>query len=153
VKTNKEYTAMLHEIQAAEDRIRTAEDGILDIMERMEAMESKLAQEEMELKAKAAELREQITRTEMAVPALEAEVSKLCEQKSALESCIGAELLGRYRRIAELRKGIALAEAKDELCSACHVRIRPQVLADLLRTEEIHMCDSCSRILFVRESL
>jgi predicted nucleic acid-binding Zn-ribbon protein len=153
VKTNKEYTAMLHEIQAAEDHIRAAEDGILDIMERMEAMESKLAQEDKELKAKEAELREQITRSEMAVPALEADVSKLCEQKIALESCIGAELLGRYRRIAEARKGIALAEAKDELCSACHVRIRPQVLADLLRTEEIHMCDSCSRILIVRESL
>ncbi len=153
VKTNKEYTAMLHEIQAAEDHIRAAEDGILDIMERMEAMESKLAQKDKELKAKEAELREQITKSEMAVPALEADVSKLCEQKIALESCIGAELLGRYRRIAEARKGIALAEAKDELCSACHVRIRPQVLADLLRTEEIHMCDSCSRILFVRESL
>jgi predicted nucleic acid-binding Zn-ribbon protein len=153
VKTNKEYTAMLHEIQAADDHIRAAEDGILDIMERMEAMESKLAQEDKELKAKEAELREQITKSEMAVPALEADVSGLCEQKIALESCIGAELLGRYRRIAEARKGIALAEAKDELCSACHVRIRPQVLADLLRTEEIHMCDSCSRILFVRESL
>ena len=153
VKTNKEYTAMLHEIQAAESHIRVAEDGILDIMEKMEAMEGKLAQENMELKAKEAELREQITKSEMTVPALEADVSKLCEQKIALESCIGKEFLGRYRRIAEARKGIALAEAKDELCSACHVRIRPQVLADLLRTEEIHTCDSCSRILFIRESL
>jgi predicted nucleic acid-binding Zn-ribbon protein len=153
VKTNKEYTAMLHEIQAAENHVRAAEDGILDIMEQLEAMESKLAREDMELKAKEAELREQITTSERAVPALEAEVSKLCEQKIALESCISGELLGRYRRIAEVRRGIALAEAKDELCSACHVRIRPQVLADLLRTAEIHMCDSCSRILFVREIL
>ena len=153
VKTNKEYTAMLHEIQAAEDHIRVVEDRILDIMERTEAMESKLAQEDMELKAKEAELREQISKSAMAVPALEADVLRLSEQKIALEACIGGELLGRYRRIAEVRKGIALAEAKDELCSACHVRIRPQVLADLLRTEKIHMCDSCSRILFIRESL
>ena len=45
------------------------------------------------------------------------------------------------------------AEVKNELCSACHVRIRPQVYAELLRNEEIHVCDSCSRILFSRESL
>ena len=152
VKTNKEYTAMLHEIQAADDHIRAAEDEILAIMEQTEAMEEKLASEAMELQVKEAELKEQVQKSELAIPALEADVSKLCEEKIALESIIGQELLGRYRRIAEVRKGLALAEAKDELCSACHVRIRPQVLADLLRTEEIHVCDSCSRILFIRES-
>jgi len=152
VKTNKEYTAMLHEIQAAEDQIRAAEDEILAIMEQAEAMEDKLAREAMELKVKEAELAEQVKKSESAIPALEADVSRLSAEKIALESVIGQELLGRYRRIAEARKGVALAEAKDELCSACHVRIRPQVLADLLRTEEIHVCDSCSRILFVRES-
>ncbi len=56
-----------------------------------------------------------------------------------------------YRRIADARRGLGLAEAKDELCTACHVRIRPQVLADILRTGDIFVCDSCSRILFSRE--
>jgi len=68
-----------------------------------------------------------------------------------MESRIGQDLLSRYRRIADARKGIALAEAKDELCSACHVRIRPQMYAELKLTEIIHSCDSCSRILFSRE--
>ncbi len=151
VKTNKEYTAMLHEIQAAEEQIRAAEDGILEIMEQMESMEEELAQEEKGLKAKQAELEAQIRQAEEAVPLLEAEMAKLYEGKGALEQRIGADLLARYRRIADARKGIALAEAKEELCSACHVRIRPQVFAELLRTEGIHVCDSCSRILFVRE--
>ena len=70
-----------------------------------------------------------------------------------MESKVDVDLLSRYRRIADARKGVALAEAKDELCSACHVRIRPQMYAELLRTEIIHACDSCSRILFSRESL
>lgn len=151
VKTNKEYTAMLHEIQMAENQIRTAEDGILEIMEQTESMERDLGQDVVALKAKGAELEEQILSAEQAVPQLEAEVVRLCEEKAALEQLIGQELLARYRRIADARKGIALAEAKDELCSACHVRIRPQVFADLHRTEEIHACDSCSRILFIRE--
>jgi predicted nucleic acid-binding Zn-ribbon protein len=153
VKTNKEYTAMLHEIQTAEEQIRVAEDAILDVMEQMELMESKLAEEQKNLKAGQRELEEQIRQAEEAVPLLENDVVKLSAEKTALEERIGTELLARYRRIAEVRKGIVLAEAKDELCSACHVRIRPQVFADLLHGEEIHVCDSCSRILFVRESL
>jgi predicted nucleic acid-binding Zn-ribbon protein len=152
VKTNKEYTAMLHEIQMAEDQIRTAEDGILEIMEKMESTAARLAQEETALKTRQAELGFQVHSAEEAVPQLETEVARLAKEKIALEGQIAADLLHRYRRIADARKGIALAEAKDELCAACHVRIRPQVLADLMRTDAIHVCDSCSRILFLRDS-
>ncbi len=151
VKTNKEYTAMLHEIQAAEDQIRAAEDGILEIMEQMETMERDLGREKEALRTRNAELEAQIRSAEQSVPQLETDVARFCEEKAALEQRIGADLLARYRRIADARKGIALAEARDELCSACHVRIRPQVFADLHRTEEIYACDSCSRILFIRE--
>jgi uncharacterized protein len=150
VKTNKEYTAMLHEIQGAEGQIRAAEDGILEIMDQMESMESKLAREEKDLRDKQAAVELQIKNAEKSVPELEAEIARLGAERSALEGLIPAELMARYRRIADARKGIAMAEAKDELCSACHVRIRPQVIAELARTDDIHVCDSCSRMLFVR---
>jgi uncharacterized protein len=153
VKTNKEYTAMLHEIQAAEEQIRKEEDKILEIMEEMENKENNLKNAEQELNKKTAELQENIRKTNESAPQLESDLAKLHDEKAAKESQVGGELLSRYRRIAEARKGIALAEARDELCSACHVRIRPQMYADLIRTETIQACDSCSRILFHRESL
>ena len=152
VKTNKEYTAMLHEIQMAEDQIRAEEDKILEIMEEMEIKEGELKKDEKELNARTAELEGRIRETEAAVPVIEAEGARLMEIKTATESSVEPDLLSRYRRIAEARKGIALAEAKDELCTACHVRIRPQVYAVLLQNETIHSCDSCSRILFMREA-
>jgi predicted nucleic acid-binding Zn-ribbon protein len=153
VKTNKEYTAMLHEIQGAEEQIRGEEDKILEVMEQMENMELDLKGAEREMLKKNAELKESIRLTVESAPLLEAELARLIDHRKSTESQIGTELLSRYRRIANARKGVALAEAKDELCSACHVRIRPQMYAELLRTENIHACDSCSRILFSRESL
>jgi uncharacterized protein len=153
VKTNKEYTAMLHEIQMAEEQIRGEEDKILEIMEEMETKENHIKGAEQELNKKSAELQESINKTKVSAPQLESELLKLREERVLKESQVGMELLTRYRRIADARKGIALAEAKDELCSACHVRIRPQMYADLIRTETIQACDSCSRILFHRESL
>jgi uncharacterized protein len=151
VKTNKEYTAMLHEIQAAEGQIRSEEDKILEIMEEIEAKENELKGEEQEMHKKVAELQAGIRNANESNPQLEADLEKLRQQKVQMESGIGSDLLSRYRRIADARKGVALAEAKDELCSACHVRIRPQLYADLLRTNSIQSCDSCSRILFLRE--
>jgi hypothetical protein len=153
VKTNKEYTAMLHEIQMAEDQIRSEEDKILEIMEELESKEQDLKGAEKELEARASMLEAEIRRREAAVPELEMEAARLQAEKAGMESRVESELLARYRRLAEARKGIALAEAKDELCTACHVRIRPQVYAELLRTESIQSCDSCSRILFSREVL
>lgn len=152
VKTNKEYTAMLHEIQMTEDQIRAEEDKILEIMEEMEIKESELKKDERELNSRCSELEGRIRQLEGGVPGIEAEVAKLIEMRAAAESSVEPDLISRYRRIAEARRGVALAEAKDELCTACHIRIRPQVYADLLHTETIHTCDSCSRILFMRES-
>jgi uncharacterized protein len=152
VKTNKEYTAMLHEIQIAEEQIRGEEDKILEIMEEMETKENNLKKAEQDLNKRAAELQESIRITTESAPRMESDLSKLSEEKILKESQVGRDLLSRYRRIADARKGIALAEAKDELCSACHVRIRPQMYADLIRTEAIQACDSCSRILFYREN-
>jgi uncharacterized protein len=151
VKTNKEYTAMLHEIQIAEEAIRGEEDKVLEIMEEMENKEKDLKGTEQEMRKRSAELQESIRKTKDSAPSLESELEKLRQEKVQMESRVGEDLLARYRRIADARKGVALAEAKDELCSACHVRIRPQMYADLLRTDNIHSCDSCSRILFHRE--
>ena len=152
VKTNKEYTAMLHEIQMAEDQIRGEEDKILEIMEQVEQQETQLKTAEKDFQAKTAEMESRIRQMESAIPGMEAEVTALSAMKKTAEAAIIPELLERYRRIADARKGIGLAEASGELCSACHVRIRPQVYADLLQTENIHTCDSCSRILFMREA-
>jgi uncharacterized protein len=153
VKTNKEYTAMLHEIQLVEAQIRGEEDKILEFMEEMEGQENSLKEAEKEMLRHCAEIQENIRKSNESAPQLEADLSQMNEEKASIESRIPSELLARYRRIAEARKGVALAEAKDELCSACHIRIRPQMYADLLRTENIQSCDSCSRILFSRQGL
>jgi predicted nucleic acid-binding Zn-ribbon protein len=151
VKTNKEYTAMLHEIQTAEAQIRSEEDKVLEIMEELETMEGDLKGAEKTLKLRTAEVGTAIQKCQDSVPGIERELENLKAERTRTETLVEVDLLSRYRRIAEVRKGIALAEARDELCMACHVRIRPQVFADLFKTENIYSCDSCSRILFLRD--
>jgi predicted nucleic acid-binding Zn-ribbon protein len=121
-------------------------------MEELESMEKDLKQEERDLKTRTAEIQDMIRRAEASVPLLQSEVAELQASKTDVERLVPEELLHRYRRIADQRKGVALAEARDELCTMCHVRIRPQVYADLRQGETITSCDSCSRILFLRNA-
>jgi uncharacterized protein len=153
VKTNKEYTAMLHEIQAAEAHIRSAEDKILELMEEAETLDEELKADKKNLDAQCSEIQGKIGLLEKKNPELEGEIARQQVKRSGLEAQVEQEMLQLYRKLYDARKGIALAEVKDELCSACHVRIRPQVFAELRQSDSIHSCDSCSRILFMRETL
>ena len=51
VKTNREYTAMLHEIETAQNDIRTREDRILEIMMETDELNAAIKKSEAELKA------------------------------------------------------------------------------------------------------
>ena len=151
VKTNKEYTAMLNEIKTVETHISNQEDKILDLMEEIESVEEAMKLDETEMRRECAAIEEDIRRMNESVPAAESELERLRGEKASVEASVNSELISQYRRIASAHKGLALAEARDELCGACHVRIRPHIYTELFLTETIFFCDSCSRILFVRE--
>jgi uncharacterized protein len=153
VKTNKEYTAMLHEIQAAESTIRTEEDRILELMEEAEQLDEELKADKKDLEVQCSGIQAKINSLEKQIPELEEEIARQRDKRNGIEAQVEQEMLLLYRKLFDARKGIALAEVRDELCSVCHVRIRPQVFAELKQTDSVHSCDSCSRILFLREKL
>jgi hypothetical protein len=57
-------------------------------------------------------------------------------------------MLAIYDAAYARRQGIAVAEAKDGICTICHVRLRPQVFNEVRRNDAIVQCDSCQRILY-----
>ena len=57
-------------------------------------------------------------------------------------------MLATFERVAKGRSGIAVAEARDAICTICHVRLRPQVFNNVRKNDSIIQCDSCQRILY-----
>jgi len=148
VKTNKEYQAMQHEIASAQDAIRAHEDRILERMEEAEGLAA-------ELKAAEAELKRQETSVSAERTVLDAEAAALetqAEEKQAARASVAARLspaaLRLFEHVARQRKGQAVAEARDGICTVCHVRLRPQVFNEVRRNESLIQCESCLRILY-----
>ena len=44
--------------------------------------------------------------------------------------------------------GIAVAEARNGSCTACFMSLRPQVMAEIRRGDDVIICDNCNRILY-----
>ena len=57
-------------------------------------------------------------------------------------------MLARYEQLLKQRRMIAVAPIDGELCTACHVRLRPAVAQQIRRNDDIVQCDSCQRILY-----
>jgi predicted nucleic acid-binding Zn-ribbon protein len=147
VKTNKEYTAMLHEIEGVEREIRGREDQILAEMERSEGLLAEVKGEEEAFKVAEGRWRDSGRVLDDRARTLEAERTRLGLERDAVAATVPADVLELFQRVAKLR-GVAVAEARDGMCQVCHVKLRPQMFVDIKRNEDIQQCPACNRILY-----
>ena len=148
VKTNKEYQAMQHEIATAQGSIRAHEDKILEGMEEAEDLTRDLKAADAELKRQQVEVAtEQKVLSDEAV-ALEQAIGNHSSERTLVAKELSAQALALFENVAKARRGLAVAEARDGLCTVCHVRLRPQVFNDVRRNEALIQCESCQRILY-----
>ncbi len=148
VKTNEAYHAMLKEIAYVEGQIRAKEDEILDHMALSEELEQTLKAEQADLASHSRQLDQEKTQLEASLAEAEREVVRIEAELQSLEAEIAPTYLQRFRRIAAARGGIALATISNGSCEACHVRLRPQLIAEVRANRDIILCENCNRILY-----
>jgi uncharacterized protein len=147
VKTNKEYTAVLHEIEGVERDIKAREDVVLEEMERAEGLSQDVRREEADFKGVEADAGKEKAELDARTAKLEGEAAQLRKERDAVAASIPEEALALYARVAKQR-GTGVAEARDGMCQACHVRMRLQIWVEVKKNERLFQCESCSRVLF-----
>jgi len=147
VKTNKEYTAVLHEIEGVERDIKAREDVVLEEMERAETLALAVKREEADFKAVETEAKREGKELDGRVERLEEEAGRLRKERDAVAASVPEDALDLYARVAKQR-GTGVAEAREGMCQACHVRMRLQIWVEVKKNEQVFQCESCSRVLF-----
>jgi uncharacterized protein len=148
VKTNDEYRALNHEIQFAEAAIRKSEDSILEIMVATDARKEAIKQAEITLKADTAANEKEKDHARAQTVEDEKQLAELNATRQGLRSGVAEETLTHYDRVLKLRGSVMAAVHEDESCSACRVRLRPQVFQEVMGNEQIVTCFYCNRILY-----
>jgi predicted nucleic acid-binding Zn-ribbon protein len=149
VKTNQEYTALLHEIAAAKTEKGALEERILVLMEQIEAQGQTLKDQTAALAdtRRAGEKERAVLVAERT--SLDATLADLIRQRTRETAGIDKAVLHRYEQLLKQRRGQAVAAMIGEVCTACHVRLRPAVAQQVRRNDELVQCDSCQRLLYV----
>ena len=149
----KSYEAAIREADAARKHIADLETKVLEQMEAADAAEKTLAEREPEFSGIKTELEERLKQFEAQTRSQNEELENLRRERERLFSTLPAGVKGTYQRIvSRIRDGVAVAEARNGSCSACFIALRPQVMAEIRRGEEIIICDNCNRILYYRQA-
>lgn len=148
VKTNKEYQAILKEIEDFKAEITRKEDDSLDVMERMEVLtkELKVLEKEVAGHKKRTEADKQALQDES--ESLKGRLDKLDAVAGDIRAKIDPALLKRCDFLLEKQAGIAVAPVEAGTCQICHLNIPPQKFNELQRDEVIMHCPHCHRFLY-----
>ena len=150
VKTNEQYKALLHEIDFQLERMRKIEDEILLSMEKEEQVRTEQHQLQQKHQKESAEVDQEQRVAQQEIEKTKANLAQRKQERQALRTLITPEVYEAYRKIAGVRKGVAVARATEN-CQGCHVRIRPSVLGQVMHGQQIVTCDRCGRILYWQE--
>ena len=148
VKTNKEYSAMQHEIATAEQEVQQLEDKILESMLEADALASEVSTAKTTATAEGKQIESEQTELDKKRGELEGRLAGTSDERAKLTEDLSGNVRQMFETISKQRHGIAVVEARDGLCTVCNVRLRPQVFNQVLLNAELVQCDSCMRILY-----
>jgi len=150
-KNNEQYRAFQKEIDFCENGIKECEDRMIQLMEEAEGLqqavrlaESHLAEEKKVVDGRKKEAAHQAELDK-------AELARYLQERATLIASLTKPLVVAYERLAKrVTDGRPVAQVVEESCSACHMNIRPQFMADLRLLDEILTCENCRRILYIQ---
>ncbi|MCP9493499.1 MAG: C4-type zinc ribbon domain-containing protein [Pyrinomonadaceae bacterium MAG19_C2-C3] len=144
-----EYTAAIREADAARKHIATLETQIIEGMETIEKAEAELAEHAPEVERLRVELDANIKAFEKEVESQTKQLAHARKLHEQLTVTLPKQTATLYTRIASrIRNGQALAEARNNSCTACLMRLRPQTMSEVRRGDDLIICENCGRILY-----
>ena len=152
VKTNKEYTAMQHEIDTLKADVSLLEETLLQGFDAVEQATTERQRQRQQLAQQQQRLAAERQRIEAELAQLDEQVARLERDRQALTPSVHVPTLVVYERILAIREGLALVPLLNDSCGGCHRRLPPQVVNQVYLKADLVMCESCSRILYFDEA-
>jgi predicted nucleic acid-binding Zn-ribbon protein len=148
VKTNKEYTAILTEVDAIKEKVSKIEDMELEVMEALEVKAKEIPGVEKKCKEEDAHFNEYRLKKSTEEERFKQELEELVEKRKNISAQLETVILKRYEKISNSRDGRAVAGLRENICQGCFQQVLPQMVIEVKVAEKIHQCEGCMRFLF-----
>jgi len=156
-KTNKEYAAILTQINTLKADNAKLEEQALKVMQDVDSLKDQADGIQVEIDTETRRL-EEITRTSAEeIEKLDAMHKELSVQRDEAARAVPLDQLALFERIAAKLDGDAMAPVEvhgskppyDYVCGGCFMSLNAEHANALRSRDEIRTCDSCGRILYM----
>ena len=151
VKTNKEYSAILAEVDAVKEKILILEDQELDLMEILEKKEGEVPPLKANCKEEEEKFNAYKLKKEAEAERTEKELEVIRPRRSQVTNSLEIKWLKHYTKVFNAREGVAVVAIHENICQGCLQQILPQQVIDVKIGETISYCEQCLRILYWKE--
>lgn len=151
ITSNKEYKAILAQVEKDRADLSVAEDGVLDAMSRSDEVGEDLKAVENTVKEKGAVLAAKESEADKQMNSSREHISSLESEKTAVTNDVDAEFIEIYTKLAGRVDGRVIVHSDGGMCGGCNITLTPQTISKLIGGEEIIRCMSCGRIIYLQD--
>jgi predicted nucleic acid-binding Zn-ribbon protein len=148
VKTNKEYQALLSEIDAIKEANNRMEEEILQVMDEIDEVKKGLSKREKEMGVTLEKIEGERKKLQEKMAHDERAWNEQMERREVLSKQIESKLFKLYNTLKEKRQGVGIVSAKHETCQGCFVHVPPQMFIEVQKNNALIRCPNCNRILY-----
>lgn len=148
IKTNREYFAMLKEIDMTKRMNRQKEEELLELMIRYEEVESRFNSTKERYEALKGKYDGNMEEIKKHMQSFDSDIAKLQKEKDQIAKNLDSNKTKRFELVFRRRNGIAVVPAKDYICTGCNMNIPPQLFNMIKKEDRLYECPNCSRILY-----
>jgi hypothetical protein len=152
VKTNKEYQALLKEIEDIKTKNSSIEDKMIECLDRMDETEKIIAKKKNEYPQLFDQIKIEKENIEREAGIDKGKLDEIDVGRNKVLGLLDSELLKKYVKIKEQHQGgLAVVTVKDAVCHGCNVNLPPQLYNELFRHDSLKFCPNCHRIIYLKE--
>jgi predicted nucleic acid-binding Zn-ribbon protein len=153
IKTNREYDALVAEIDAVKAVISDKETELLETMELISQLEEQIPEYQQQYDRIEDNDSKQLKILQQKIDSIGDKVSDKEAERGAVTSRIPRQILSVYERVRRGKGGAVVVAVRKRSCSACHNALTPQRVQEIRRADRIHTCDACGRLLYWDDDL
>ena len=147
-ESNREYQLLNDQIAADEQANSVLSDEILELLERIDQLETDLDTAKTNHAKAQEETKNSIGKIEKDLVIQKAELAAVEEEIGNFESKLPSEIRTDYRRQINAKQDDALAFSDKETCGNCNQRLNPQTISDLMMQKPV-FCKACGSLMYI----
>jgi predicted nucleic acid-binding Zn-ribbon protein len=149
VTTNKEYQAILKEIEEIKKADSRIEDETIECLDEIDAAAKEVKEKEVTYSEEKDVVNQKIAELEAEAEKQRKILNKLLSKNKTLSGKIDPELMKQFVFIKSQARGIAIVEVKEAICQGCNMNIPPQMYNELHKEDELRSCPHCHRMIYI----